>query len=137
MPYFTFVVLTLAVWRLSYMFVKEEGPLSVFKRIRRHFYAGEYDPEAPAVETFSDEDMQWWFSHDQIPKQGFMGGVLSCIYCTSVWFGFFFTLFFYVWRDASVIFALPFAMSCIAVLIEMWRMREEEEGQYYDEQTEE
>ena len=136
MQYFHFIVLALAVWRLSYMFVKEAGPVDIFKRIRRHFYAGEYDPEAPDFMTFSDEDMAWWTAHEELPKQGVIGGILSCIYCCSIWFGFFFTVLFYTWRDASTVVALPFAMSCIAVMIEMWRMREEEEGQYYDEITE-
>lgn len=136
LDYFDFVVLALATWRLGYMFVKEEGPLSVFKRIRRTFFAGEYDPEQPSFEDFEPEDHTWWSELEELPKQGIIGGILSCIYCMSVWIGFFFTALMLMWPAGSVVVALPFALSAVAVMIEMWRMREEEEGQYYDELTE-
>jgi hypothetical protein len=137
LDYFDFVVLALATWRLGYMFVKEAGPLDVFQNIRRTFYAGEYDPEEPQFDVWRAEDHEWWSNLGQLPKQGFIGGVLSCIYCMSVWIGFFFTALLATWPVAAMVIALPFALSCIAVMIEMWRMKEEGEGQYYEEITEE
>lgn len=136
LDYFDYVILALATWRLGYMFVKEAGPLDVFQNIRRAFYAGEYDPQAPQFENWRPEDHEWWSSLGALPEQGFIGGVLSCIYCMSVWIGFFFTAFMLMWPMGSVVVALPFALSCIAVMIEMWRMKEESEGQYYEEETE-
>ncbi len=135
---FIFLLLSLATWRLSYMFVKEAGPLDVFKRIRRVFYAGEYDPSDPQFDAFSAEDMEWWTGHEIYPTQGLIGGILSCIYCCSVWVGMFFTSLLLVAGDTVTTFiVLPFALSCVSVMVEMWRMKTEETAQYYDEITEE
>ena len=40
-------------------------------------------------------------------------------------------------EPVSVFIAMPFALSCVSVMVEMWRMKAEEITQYYDEETEE
>lgn len=137
MNFFTFLILSLATWRLSYMFVKESGPLDVFKKIRRAFYAGEYDPKDPQFDAFSAEDMEWWTGHELYPTQGLVGGILSCIYCCSVWVGMFYTAaLLLLGEPVSIFLAFPFALSCVSVMVEMWRMKAEEITEYYDEETE-
>lgn len=57
---FTFIVASLAVWRLSYMIVKENGPLMIFARLRA--YLGQTQK-----------------------RSGGLFDMVSCVYCTSFW----------------------------------------------------
>lgn len=81
----------LATWRLSYMIVREDGPMQVFTRLRAYLAT----------------------------KQKRSGGVydlVSCIYCTSIYIGAFIAL----WGSQSVFefFVGTLSFSAIAVLTE-------------------
>lgn len=52
---FLFAITTLAVWRVTHLFTKEDGPFEIIYRIRRKAGAG------------------------------FFGSLLDCFYCTSIW----------------------------------------------------
>ena len=60
---FRFLLATLAVWRLTHLLSKEDGPWDSLARLRRTFGAG------------------------------FLGGLISCFYCLSVWIAVPFTFF--------------------------------------------
>lgn len=51
-------------WRLAFMLTAEDGPLDVFERVRRR--AG-----VPRV--------------GELAPKPLIGGILSCVYCCSVW----------------------------------------------------
>ena len=57
-----FIVASLAVWRLSYAIVRENGPLMVFARLRARLAASQ-------------------------KRSGGLFDLISCIYCVSVWIG--------------------------------------------------
>lgn len=59
---FTFIVASLAIWRLSYIIVKENGPLMIFARIRAYL------------------------GRTQKRSGGFFD-MISCVRCLSVWIG--------------------------------------------------
>lgn len=60
------IVYALAVWRLTYMLVKEDGPEAIFAIFRAK--AGvRYDPNGQAY------------------GENFLSEVLSCFWCCSVW----------------------------------------------------
>jgi hypothetical protein len=52
---FYFIITSLAVWRLSYLFSNEDGPFNIIYLLRQKAAAG------------------------------FFGNLLSCFYCTSIW----------------------------------------------------
>jgi len=63
-----FVAVSFATWRLSTLFVLEDGPLDVFWRIRWWIGLGRKDE----------------FGRDALPT-GFLQGLFSCFSCFSVW----------------------------------------------------
>lgn len=63
----TLIVLGLAVWRVSNLFVWEAGVFHVFKRLRQ---AAAVVPDLPP---------------DEQPNA--LAGVLSCVWCFSIWAG--------------------------------------------------
>lgn len=92
------LLLGLAATRISLLFVKEDGPFDIFGKLRD--YVGvQYDAMGEPY------------------GENFFAKLLSCIYCTSVWVGVFFTLLLVIDTDLASIIALPFALSQIAILI--------------------
>lgn len=62
MTLFTFIVASLAVWRLSYMFVREKGPRDIFVRLRARLGSSQ-------------------------KRSGGLFDLFSCVRCFSVWIG--------------------------------------------------
>ena len=59
-------VVGLAAWRIASLLVNEAGPFDIFVRLRR--WARVPDPMHPTDEP-----------------RPFIGGVLSCVWCASIW----------------------------------------------------
>ena len=59
---FTFIVASLAIWRLSYILVKENGPLMVFARLRARLASSQ-------------------------KRSGGLFDMISCVRCISMWIG--------------------------------------------------
>jgi Protein of unknown function (DUF1360) len=55
MNYFYFILSVLAIWRLTHLFSKEDGPFDIIYRFRKQL------------------------------GQGFFGSLLDCFYCLSIW----------------------------------------------------
>ena len=101
-----FIILGLATWRLSSLLVNEKGPFDMFVAIRK--LAGiEHD-------KFGDPYM--------IPEN-FFSGVLSCIWCASLWTGTFWMLVYKLLPFWEV-FAYPFALSAIALIVQTYAGKE-------------
>lgn len=95
-----FVIISLATWRTSNLFVLEDGPFHVLRALR----------EAAGIEH--DEEGQILLIPDKnMPK------ILSCVWCFSLWAGLGWTALWILLPEITVIFALPFAFSTIAILI--------------------
>ena len=93
------LVLGLATWRVSSLFVAEEGLLGIFAKFR--FFIGvKYDSLSQPVGT------------------NFIADIFTCVWCASVWVGLFFAVLWFINADAAIILALPFALSAVAILIE-------------------
>jgi len=93
-----FIVLALATWRISSLLVDEPGPFRIFIRIR----------ELTGITHDADDNVA------MIPD-GFLPGILSCILCCSFWVGLFWTIM-YLFVPYSFYFALPFALSAVAII---------------------
>lgn len=95
------IVYVLAVWRIANLFVNERGPADLFLKIRA--FAGiSMDENGVAIE---------------IPDT-FLAGVLSCVWCSSMWIAFFWTALWLLQPEWSLKLAVPFAFSGGAVLID-------------------
>jgi hypothetical protein len=94
-----FLVLALAVWRLSSMLVNESGPWGVFEHIR--YAAGvRYDEESERYAT------------NEFAK------VFVCMWCSSVWVSFAIAGLWYFAPVPLFIFCLPFALSAVAIALQ-------------------
>lgn len=96
-----FVIISLATWRTSNFFVLEDGPFNVFRALR----------EAAGIEH--DEEGQILL----IPEKN-MPKILSCVWCFSMWAGLGWTAAWILLPEITLILALPFALSTIAILID-------------------
>jgi hypothetical protein len=87
----TLIIGGLVTWRVAHMFVKEQGPLGVFLRLRAYLAA----------------------------KQQSIGGMfdmISCVACTSVYVGAFVALWFVA--DAVTWVTYSLAFSALAIILE-------------------
>lgn len=95
-----FVIFGLATWRISSLLVDEPGPFRIFIRIR----------EKVGITHDLDDNVE------MIPD-GFLPGILSCVWCTSVYLGLFWTIM-YLCVPFALYLALPFALSGMAIKVQ-------------------
>ena len=95
-----FLVLALAVWRLTSLLVWEDGPFEMFANLRL-LLGVRYDEYSKAYGTN-------WLAK----------GVV-CPACASVWFGLALAVLYFFWTDC-VWLALPLALSAAAIMVERW-----------------
>lgn len=95
------LVLGAATWRISSLIVNERGPLDVFIKVRE------------AIGITHDED-----GIPTVYPDGFFGGLLSCVWCFSVWVGIGWTLFYLLDPSVACWLALPFCLSGMAIVME-------------------
>lgn len=98
-----FIVYSLAIWRISNLFVHETGPFFVFKEIREWAGIQHGDGGKPFL----------------IPDN-FTAQALSCVWCMSLWTGIFFTIFLLIFPVISFYVATTFAFSTLAILIDTY-----------------
>lgn len=97
-----FLILSLAVWRISSLLVKEAGPWRVFVWLRER--AG----------ITHDADWNPWI----IPDRFFAAQLLGCIWCTSLWAGVVGCICLIVIPDITIWLALPFSLSTVAIVLD-------------------
>lgn len=93
-----FLSLSLATWRLSSLLVEEEGPFCCFSRLRD--LAG----------VRQDDDGHAYGENE-------LGYILSCIWCTSLWVGLFWFVFWLIVPRVAVYASLPFSLTAATALI--------------------
>lgn len=91
----------IAVWRIASLFVNEDGPGFVFRHIRE--FAGITHDDGGNVFEIPDN---------------FWAQLLSCVWCFSVWVSFFMTIFWLASPFWSLRFAVIFAFSGVAILVD-------------------
>lgn len=101
MDFLTLAVLALATWRISVMLVREAGPFFVFKKIRE-LTGIAHDPDGNVL---------------KVPDT-FFAGLLSCVWCTSVWVGALWTLEWYLSNGIMFWVAVPFSLSAGAIVFD-------------------
>jgi hypothetical protein len=103
MPLIDFIIGIMTVYRLSSLLSYENGPFEIFVRIRR--WAGiMHDDEGIPI--------QW--------PRTFFGELLSCLWCNSVWMGFFWIVAYCIHRDLTIYSSVLLALSTGAIIINRW-----------------
>ena len=87
--YLDLIVLGLATWRISHMFVWEDGPFNIFSKF------------------------QSWAEPCK-----FFQGLFSCVWCLSVWVGAILILSVIINKTVTIYLMLPFALSAISIALE-------------------
>lgn len=95
------IVLILATWRISSLFVNEDGPFGLFSFIR-YGVGVKYD------------------EHSQPYSNNVIGSLLSCVWCFSFWVGLVLTLGYSQYPNPTILVCLPFALSAGAILVNKW-----------------
>lgn len=98
-----FVILALAVWRVSSLLTYERGPGRVFEHVRARVGIKHSDAGHPNV----------WPST-------FWGELLTCVWCASVWVALGFALLYAFSGSTALGLALPFALSGAAIGLSKW-----------------
>lgn len=101
MTFTQFIVYSLAVWRIASLLVRESGPFGMFKTFREWAGIRHDDAGFPAI----------------VPDN-FLAQALNCVWCSSIWVAFFFTIFMLFLPVLSLQIATIFALSTMAILID-------------------
>lgn len=95
------LILTLATWRISNLFVNEDGPFMIFAELRR--LAGvTYGIES---EPIADNEA---------------AKLLTCTFCFSIWLGLAVATAYYFYPIRTYWVCLPFALSAGAIIVDRW-----------------
>ena len=91
-----------ATFRITLLLVIEDGPYSIFKRLRNAVGITEIQlPDGTEI--------------TEIVKETLLTGILSCFYCCSIWVAVFVSLL--ILSDIGSILLLPFAISGGAIVL--------------------
>jgi hypothetical protein len=102
MDWITLVILALATWRVAAMFVKEDGPGLIFRKVRALTGIGH------------DESGKVYMVPDT-----FMAGLLSCVWCASVWVGAGWIVLWYFLPEITLLLGSIFALSALAIAFDL------------------
>lgn len=100
------LVLSLAVTRLALMFVTEDGPYSVFKRLRDKAGIQEFTLPTGDVQKFVIDE-----------ENNLLGGILSCTWCASVWFSAFLIIGYLLLPVITFYIAAWLSLSMISIIV--------------------
>lgn len=96
----TFVLISLAVWRISYMVVNEDGPWDCFARLR-----------AWSIRLDEFGNVVW-------ARYGILKA-LACLWCFSIWIALsLFIVYLLMGERVVVALSLPFSLSAATILFE-------------------
>lgn len=92
-----FFYLSLAAWRLASLVANEDGPWQMFKRLRQL--------------------AEYWCKKYKFCSEFGLHELVACEWCNSIWIGAALTLL-YLWIGETILyFALPFALSTVAIIL--------------------
>ncbi len=95
------IIFGLATWRVSSLLVSEAGPFHIFEKIR----------EIAGIQH--DQDGKVMMVPDKL-----LAGVLSCVWCCSVWIAFGLFVFFMVFPMGAILFASALSVSAVAIVFD-------------------
>lgn len=111
------VVLALATWRLSSLLVEEDGPFGVFRSLRAFAGAGEFSQHGLDATRLTPQEIEKVMMRAGRPES-FLAGLLSCVWCISVWVGAFWVILTAFLPTFTFYAALVFALSAAAIFLQ-------------------
>ena len=111
------VVLALATWRLSSLLVEEDGPFNIFRSLRARVGAGEFSQHGMDATKLTAQELEKVMMRAGRPES-FLAGLLSCIWCTSVWVGVALASAAFLMPVVTFYIALVFALSAAAIFLQ-------------------
>ncbi len=111
------VVLALATWRLSSLLVVEDGPFDIFRSLRSLVGAGEFSQAGMDAERLTPQELEEVMMRAGRPES-FLAGLLSCVWCTSVWVAAFLVATTLLVPAITFYVALVFALSAAAIFLQ-------------------
>lgn len=111
------VVLALATWRLSSLLVEEDGPFGVFRSLRAFAGAGEFSQHGLDATRLTPQEVERVMMRAGRPES-FLAGLLSCVWCISVWVGAFWVILAVFLPAFTFYAALVFALSAAAIFLQ-------------------
>lgn len=97
----SFLIFSLATWRLASLLTGEDGPFLMFRKLR----------ERVGIEHDDDGNVY------AVPDT-FLAGVLSCVWCCSIWVALGWILYWLLLPNLAELCAIPFAISAGAIVVE-------------------
>jgi len=110
------LVLSLATWRISSLLVVEDGPWRIFRSIRKAVYAGEFSLARIDGERLTEEEAAQVMLSAGL-GEGFFSGLLSCMWCTSMWVAAAIVILYLLWPSLVWLLLIP-ALSAVAIAID-------------------
>lgn len=101
MDWFRIFILGMATWRLSSLLVREEGPWNIFRRLREYARITYYEDGSPLM----------------VPDT-LLAGVLSCVWCCSIWVAAGLTIFWLLLPAAAEAFYAILTVSAVAIFVD-------------------
>jgi len=98
-PLSDLLILALAVWRVSSLLVREDGPWALLARLRYH-----------AGVRYDESSLPY--------GDGVLGDLFICTWCMSVWIGLVTAVLYLVWPAPTLMAALPLALSAAAIIVD-------------------
>lgn len=96
-----FIILSLAVWRLSNLVVNESGPYTIFERFRYQIGIRYNEQGLP-------------YSTNEIAE------LFSCVFCLSIWLGILVSVSYWYLPTYTIYVAYPLALSTVACMVSKW-----------------
>jgi hypothetical protein len=94
------IIFGLATWRISSLIVNEEGPFHIFEKLR----------EKTGIQHDPDGNIE-------IVPSNLFAGILSCVWCCSVWVGFGIWLLYTFFPTVALWIASALCLSAIAIIV--------------------
>lgn len=113
MDWLHLLVLALATWRISSLFVNEDGPWFLFERLRTR--SGIYFHVSPLNKDYHVRDEYL----TKIVPDRFWSQLLSCVWCFSLWCGGTVVIAYLFFPALTFYACLPFALSALAILFNL------------------
>lgn len=94
-----YLILALATWRISSLLVNEDGPWTIFERLR-HFIGVRYNADSEKIGTNA------------------LSELFTCVWCMSPWIGLLWTIVWSLWPQPVLWIATPLALSAGAIIVD-------------------
>lgn len=96
-----FIILSLAIWRISNLLIEESGPYAILELFRYQLGI-----------RYNEQNVTYATNE--------LAELFTCHFCLSVWLGIFVAISYYFYPTLTYWLCLPFALSALALVVNKW-----------------